>query len=624
MKRFLIVLLLSLSCGVICAQQSEDEKLALQYYKDKEYDKAIELFDKLQVQKPNSYIYYYYYSSLLELERYDDLEKMTKKQVRNFPNVQRYKVDLAYAYERSGDGQKAEKMYQDLLKDLPAKEFSVQELYNSFYSRLKYDYAIETILKGRKLLSDEHLLSTELINLYQQLNQTDKVIEEVLYQVKDDDQSQLAQAQTGLQNLLLNDDDQQKYNTVKTTLQKYTQKYPSNICYLSLLYWIDQLHKDYAEAFVLAKAIDKRTKLEGIRTYELACLAADNRDYETAIEALNFIIAKGEDVHNYVFAKMKIIDVKYQQLTSTSPVKLVDAINLEKEFKKALDENGLHSGTMDWIRKYAHLLAFYVNKPQEAIDLLNKAMTSAARDQSERNQYKIDLADVQLYMGDVWDATLNYSQVDKDMPNDPLGNEAKFKNAKLSFYIGEFDWAKSQLDVLSAATTKLIANDAIYFSLLISDNQPDNEDAGDNQDTTYALFSKESDNLPLKEYAKADFLIFQNKDDAAVSVLDSVILLAPFGTLVDDALYQKALIFIKRKDYLGAESLLKNIEENHSTELLADDAVYQLAQLYEYYLKNIPLAMEYYQKVMKNYSSSLYVVDSRKHYRALRGDNVTD
>ena len=170
MKRFLIVLLLSLSCGVICAQQSEDEKLALQYYKDKEYDKAIELFDKLQVQKPNSYIYYYYYSSLLELERYDDLEKMTKKQVRNFPNVQRYKVDLAYAYERSGDGQKAEKMYQDLLKDLPAKEFSVQELYNSFYSRLKYDYAIETILKGRKLLSDEHLLSTELINLYQQLN----------------------------------------------------------------------------------------------------------------------------------------------------------------------------------------------------------------------------------------------------------------------------------------------------------------------------------------------------------------------------------------------------------------------------------------------------------------------
>lgn len=620
MKRFLLTLLFVFSFIALFAQQSDDEKLAIQYYKDKEFDKAIELFEKIQNKNPNTYTYYYYYASLMELERYSDLEKLTKRQIKNFPNVQRYKVDQGYAYERSGNGQKAEKIYQDLIKDLPAKEFSVQELYSAFYSRAKYDYAIEAILKGRRLLNNEQLLTKEIVNMYQHLNQTDKIIEEVLSLVKGEDATYMDQAKNAIQNLLLDDEDNQKYNTVKTTMQKYSQKNPSNINYMMLLYWVNQLHKEYGEALVLAKAIDKRQKIEGVHTYELATVAADNHDFATAIEALEFIIGKGEGVNNYVQAQMKILDVRYQQMIESSPIKLVDAINLERDFKRVLDENGLHSGTADWIRKYAHLLAFYVNKPEEAVTVLTQAMNNATRDAKEKNQYKVDLADVQLYMGNVWDASLNYSQVDKELPNDEIGNEAKFKNAKLSFYIGEFDWAKSQLDVLSAATTKLIANDAIYFSFLISDNQEEEEE--DDEDTTYLLFQRTSLNLPLQKYAKADFLIFQNKDEEALVMLDSVITVSPVGSLVDDALYQKALILTKRKDYLGAEALYKNIVENHSTELLADDAVFRLAELYEYYIKDISKAMEYYQKILRDFSGSLYVVEARKHFRALRGDSV--
>ena len=623
MKRVLFLLLLLVSLGTLAAQQSDDEKLALQYYKDKEYDKAIELFEKIQAKKPSSYIYYYYYNALLELERYSELEKLVKKQIKSFANVQRYKVDLGYVYERSGDNTKAEKQYQELLKNLQAKEYAVQELYSAFYSKLKIDYAIEAIQKGRRLMNNPQLLSKELINLYQYQHQTDKVIEEVLSMVKDDnEQKYMDQAKTAIQNLLMDDEDNQKYNTVKVSLQKVIQKNPNNLSYLTLLYWVNQLHKEYGEALILAKAIDKRMKTECVKTYELACLAADNRDYSTAIEALEYIINLGDGVHNYNQARMKILDVRYSQLTSTSPVKMTEAVRLMRDYQTLIDENGIQSSTMDWIRKYAHLLAFYVNKPQEAINVLNQAM-SFTRDAKEKNQFKIDLADVQLYMGNVWDATLNYSQVDKDLPNDALGNEAKFKNAKLSFYIGEFEWAKSQLDVLSAATSKLVANDAIYFSLLISDNQEeDEEEDEDDEDTTYLLFENPSTNLPLKKYAEADFLIFQNKDEQALVQLDSVITLSPLGSLVDDALYQKALIYIKQKNYLGAESLLKQIEEKHGGELLGDDAVFKLAELYEYYLKDIPQAMEYYLKIMQNYSGSLYVVEARKHYRALRGDTI--
>ena len=620
MKKIIVILLLLFSCASIAvAQQSQEEQLALQYYKDKEYDKAVELFEKIHAKKPDSYIYYYYFYSLLELERYDDAEKMLKKQVRAYPNTPRYKVDLGFVYERSGENAKAEKLYQECLKNLPAKETAVNELNNAFMSRGKYDYAAETILKGRKLLNNEQLLSKNLINIYKLQHHNDKIIDEVIALVKTDNEKYEKEVQTAIQDLLLDDEDNQQYMSIRTALQKFSQKNPSNILCIKELYWISQLHKDFEEAFVLAKALDKRLKMEGIFTYELATVAAENRDYNTAIEALNYIIKKGEDTHNYIQAKMKILDVKYMQLTETSPVKMVDAINLEQDFRKALEENGIHSGTLDWIRKYAHLLAFYVNKPQEAIDVLNQAM-AATRDNKEKNQYKIDLADVQLYTGEIWDASLNYSQVDKDLPNDVLGNEAKFKNAKLSFYIGEFNWAKSQLDVLAAATSKLIANDAIYSSMLISDNLEEEEE--DESDTTGALFSNSEGNLALKMYAKAEFLIFQNKDDEALRALDSVMLLSPFGTLMDDALYQKALILIKQKNYFEAEKLLKRVIENYGDQLLADDAVFKLAELYEYYLKDIPQAMEYYQKILKDYSDSLYVVQARNRYRALRGDNV--
>ena len=618
MKKAIVILLLLFSCaGVAIAQQSQEEQLAMQYYKDKEYDKAVELFEKIHAKKPDSYIYYYYYHALLELERYNDAEKMLKKQVKAYPNVQRYKVDLGYVYERSGDNAKAEKIYQECLKNMQAKETAVSELNNAFMSRGKYEYAAEAIQKGRKLLNDEQYLSKNLISIYKILHMNDKIIDEIIALVKTDNEKYEKDVQTAIQDLLVDDDDDQQYMAIRTALQKFSQKYPNNILCIKELYWISQLHKDFEEAFVLAKALDKRLKVEGVYTYELATVAAENHDYATAIEALNYIIKRGEETHNYVQAKMKILDVKYMQLIETSPVKMVDAVNLEQDFKKALEENGIHSGTMDWIRKYAHLLAFYVNKPQEAIEVLNQAM-AATRDAKEKNQYKIDLADVQLYIGEIWDASLNYSQVDKDMPNDVLGNEAKFKNAKLSFYIGEFSWAKSQLDVLAAATTKLIANDAIYSSMLIADNLEEEE--RDETDTTMALFGNSEGNLALKMYAKAEFLIFQNKDDEALKALDSVMILSPFGTLVDDALYQKALILIKQKNFFEAEKLLKRIVEDYGDQLLADDAVFQLAELYEYYLKDVPKAMEYYQKILKDYNDSLYVVQARNRYRTLRGD----
>ena len=460
------------------AQRDPQEKLAIQYYQNGEYEKAKEIFKPIYEKNNSSYIYVYYYQVLVEMQDYKELEKVAKNQHKKFPKVQRYIVDLAYVYEVSGNTSKAVKEYEDAIKNVPNVENSYKELYNAFLYKAKRDYAMETLLRGRKQLNNPKLFSKELTNLYLQLKLYDNVIEEAITLLADDDAKYMATAEQNLQNLLMDDEDGQRYLKIKSKLQETIQKHPNNQSYVSLLYWIYQLNKDYPAAFILAKSIDKKRANDGATVYTLARSMANNREYDLAMEALKYVISKGESSSYYYSAKYDLLNLRYQKLISTYPIDLNAAKALEKEYQKVLDENGVHEGTSDVVHKYAHLLAFFVNKPDQAINLLDTAMRYADRDIKEKALYKMDKADILLHVGEIWDATLLYSQIDKELPNDTIGHLAKFKNAKLSFYIGEFAWAESQLDILRAATTKLIANDAMYLSFVISDNIEEEEEIG--------------------------------------------------------------------------------------------------------------------------------------------------
>ncbi|HPE39615.1 MAG TPA: tetratricopeptide repeat protein [Bacteroidales bacterium] len=606
----------------LCAQNNPDEKLAIQFYQNGEYEKAKELFQKIYDKKQDTYIYFYYYRTLLELQEYKDLERVVKKQQKAYPTLQRYKIDLGYVYEISGKNKDAYEVYDEAIKKVPNTENAYRELYNAFLAFGKRDYAEIVLMKARKQLQNNKLFSRELTMIYQQLNLTDKIFNEALNLIQDDDVTYLVPAQEILQNLLIDDPDNQKHHTIKNGLKKAIQNNPNNSCYLKLYYWICILNKDFSEGLQIAKAIDRRSKNSGDILLDFALIAKENRAYDLAIDALNAIIERKLDLPISTSAQFELLNVKYLRLTSISPVKLQDAQALELEFKKMIDEYGIHSGTSDWIRKYAHLMAFYSNKPDEASIILNKAITNAENDKRVIATYKIDLADILLHTNQIWDATLLYSQVDKDFPNDTIGQVAKFKNAKLSFYIGEFAWAQSQLDVLRAATSKLISNDAMYLSFIISDNQEDEEES-DEEDTLNTLFNDNTThNIALRMFAKADFLIFQNNDNEALKYLDSITIYSPLSPLTDDVLYTRAQIATRQKDFFAAEKYYKKILEYYSTDILGDDALFKLAELYEYYLTNIPEAMACYQKLLKEYPGSLYVVDARKRFRYLRGDNL--
>ena len=241
MRRFLLTCLLALLTSMVFAQQTPEEQLAIQYYKDGEYEKASELFEKIQLTKKNAYIYYYHFQTLYELHDLDKLEKLAKKQCKLFPEQQRYRIDLGFVYEMSNQIGKAEKEYQGALKEMAAKEYSIREIYSAFLSKGKREYALNALLKGRTLLNNNKLFTKEVTGIYSQLGRSDKLFEEAIALISDNDAKYLPQAEEIIQNALADDENQQKYLMIKTLLQKNMQKYPDNDCYTLLLTWVYQV-----------------------------------------------------------------------------------------------------------------------------------------------------------------------------------------------------------------------------------------------------------------------------------------------------------------------------------------------------------------------------------------------
>jgi TolA-binding protein len=189
------------------------------------------------------------------------------------------------------------------------------------------------------------------------------------------------------------------------------------------------------------------------------------------------------------------------------------------------------------------------------------------------------------------------------MKTDTLGQEAKFRNARLAYYKGEFEWAKAQLDVLKAATSKLISNDALELSLLIGDN---------------LVFDTTGDGLRM--FSRADLWMYQNKLADALATLDSLEVAFPSSSLSDDILYRKATIALRQSRFTDAAKLFDQIIANYKKDILADNALFKLAEINEKNLGNTARAMEMYKELMTDFPGSLFVVEARKRFRTLRGD----
>lgn len=580
------------------------EELAAHYYLNGEYDKAADQYEKLYSQNPNKYYYNYLLSCYIQLKDFKKAEKLVNKQTKR-DAAPAYLVDLGYVYEKNGEAEKAKKYWDNLIKETKTTNPGYYvDMANAFIQRDQKTYALNTLKQGRTVLKGSYGFNMEMAAIYKASNNPGEMFKEYLAFVSDNPDRR-DMVQTELLNVIGADGTGERGKQLKGLLLEEITKSPDKQQFAEMLIWLHMQLKEFDAAIVQAKALDKRLKENGDRLMDLGEVCATNDNYDAATRAYQYVVDKGKSNPNYVQARLNLLDVQYKKITNTYNYTTADLTNLESQYKITLDELGKNNGTIELMRNLAHIQAFYLNKTDSAAVLLEEAIKVPTFREKAIAECKLELGDVMLLQGEIWEASLLYSQVDKAYKHDAIGSEAKLRNARLYYYKGDFQWSKAQLDVLKAATAKFIANDAMELSIFISSN------IGSDSITTH-----------LEMFSRADLLYFQNRFDDSQKVLDSISFAFPENDLADDILYRKANIAYRTGNFAKAADFYNEVATKYPDELLADDALFKLASIYQFNLGDNTKAMEMYEKLMSDFPGSVYVVEARKRFRTLRGDKV--
>lgn len=595
--RTLLILILLPLFGLA---QTSDEELAAQYFGNGEYNKAVVLYKKLFKKNPSSiYIYQNYLESLIKLNEYDEAEKILEKQIRRFPENYTYSVDLGHLNSTMGDDKKAREIYEDDIKNVSASTDRIESLAAAFLKHNLTDYAIQTYMKGRRILHSDAFFSEELVALYYLRGEEQKVVTECLNLLKLNAMN-LPLVKSSLVRLI---DAEKEVDFLQRETLSYLQKNPNNPAFDDLLMWVYLQQKKFAAASRQAMAMDKRERGGGYRVMELAKTCMENESYDIASRCYQYVVDLGPEEKYFMVAKLGLLESSYLQITEVGKYTREDLVSLESKYQEFLKSFGKNWNTVRAMKRLSELYIFYLHDVDKGIAILEQIVDMQRLQPHFKGEVKLSLGDAYLMADRVWDAALLYGQVDKEFKEDPLGQEAKFRNAQLSFYQGDFDWAKDQLDVLKTATSQLIANNAIELGLLIQDNM--------GLDSNYEA---------MNEYAKIRLLLFQNRYKECEERLQLLPFRFPDHALEDEIYFTKAQLAEKQQKWDEAIKNYTVVAETFGDDILADNALYNMALIYEDHLNDKEKALKTWESIILDHSGSLFVVEARKHYRKLKSD----
>jgi tetratricopeptide (TPR) repeat protein len=593
MRKVLLTLMLLIEVHFGNAQNNEI--LADSYYKKGEFKKALIIYQNLLKEKPYSYNYIFkVVDTHQQLEQFDMAEDILVQKLAKRRNPTLI-VELGYNYQLRDSLDKAHILYKEAITYINEKPNYIYSIARKFEEHSLLDEAIKIYNKAKQLTPDKNY-NIQLARIYGDQGDVEKMFENYIEYI-DYKPNYLNNIKRSVSDFISENKDNENNVFLRRQLLKKLQQNPSSYWY-EMLSWLYVQEKAYAKSFIQEKAIYKRNPESLDRILELAITALNDSDNDTAKDIFNYILKTTLDPSTALTAHQFILQID----SKNGDKKSLDRI--EEKYKELFQTFGLSELTLSLQLAYGEFLAFYQKDTDAATKFLRKSMKLNISDYQEAT-VKLLLADVLVLQEKFNEALIFYSQIQANLKNSTISQEARFKVAKTSYYKGDFDWAESQLKILKSSTSQLIANDALDLKLLISDNK-----------------YEDSTRTALKLYAKSDLYTFQNKTDKAISILDKILAEHKGESIIDQALYQQAKLYEKKKLFNKAEANYLLIIKDFREEILIDDALYHLAELYNTFLSKTEDAKANYERIIFEHEDSIYFIDARKKFRMLRGDPI--
>lgn len=588
----------------VFAQNQENIQLAQQFFEQGEYAKAADLFKK-SVNDAGVFfdIYEDYLETLRQLKDSKAEEELINKAYLISGKDPLYLFELALFYERQGNQKAAQKQFDKALGALKQTAYQIHAIAKRMLEADKPELARNIYLKGKEIFKDPTAFELELAYISGVLGDFEGMVRSFIQYIQNKPQ----EINQVIQLLEQHIENKEKADILEAelikTIGKDKQAWPA----IELLVWLYKKQEDYASALDQVRSLDLLRNEDGTKVIELARLAFREKDYRTAIRGYQYIIQKGAAHPYYTTAALELISTQKEVIFQKNKYEQSDLVQLKNSYQQLIRENISSYNTALAKIDLADLEARYLYQTDSAIILLNGLLQDRHVQKDLIVKTKLALGDYYIMNGEHWESTLLYTQVEKEYKGTPLGEEAKFRNARLAYFKGDFDWALTQLKVIKGNTFELISNDAIELAVFISDNY--------NQDY-------EEDKAAMKNFSEMDLLYFQNHLTEADKIADLMLRNYAGHPIEDDIYFMKAKISKKQQNYTEAEKYLLKISENYPTGIMADDAIFQLAEMYENQLQNPEKAKAFYEKILMEYPDSVFTIEARKRYRTLRGDQL--
>ena len=589
MKKILLILILFFSLWT----NAQNEQLANNYFDRGDFEKALLSYEDLLKNQIGNFNYFQrIIECYQQLQQYDKAQKAIEVQLDKFKQNQLL-VELGYNFQLQKNQEKANKYYNQAIDKIKKNANEVYGIAYVFEKKALVDYALlayKTALEKDPKMSFNFQMAT----LYGQQGNTDLMIDTFLQESFQNPQN-LPLIQNQLSRFMTEDVDASFNDSLKKALLVRAQK-TQDIFWNDFLSWLFIQQKEYGKAFIQQKAIYKRNPDSFANIVNLGQMAIDDNDQDSATEILNFVLQNTRDLDLLIQSNSYLIEMKIDHATEK------DYLTITAELDKLIKEFGVSPYTLSLLKLQADFNAFHLNNSEKAKAILKSAMEMPIN-RYQLAEVKMELADILLFEEKFNQALIYYSQIDEDMSGDIIGQEASLKTAKTSYFKTDFEWASHQLKVLKSASSQLIANDALDLFLLVSDNTVE-----------------DSLQVALKKFARADFLLYQNKKTAALAGFQLILKEHKGEDIEPVTLLRIGKIYEKMGDFANALANYDAIITKHKDCIYIDEALYFSAEIYNIQLKDPEKAKPLYEEMLTKHEDSIFYVDSRNKYRKLRGD----
>ncbi|WP_284650763.1 tetratricopeptide repeat protein [Flavobacterium terrisoli] len=589
MKKLLSILFIFVSLWA----NAQNEQLANNYFDRGEFEKALVSYEELlKAQAGNSNYFQRVVECYQQLQQFDKAEKAIQERLDKY-RQSNLLIELGFNYQLQKNQDKAEKYYEQAIDKIKKNANEAYGIAYTFEKKALFDKALlayKTAIETDSRLS----FNFQMAMLYGQKGETDLMIETYLLEASQNPQN-LPIIQNQLSRFMTEDSDVAFNDALKKALLVRAQK-TQDVFWNDFLSWYFVQLKEYGKAFVQQKAIYKRNPESFGNIVNLGEMAIADNDQESAKEILTFVLDNTNDLELLIQANSYLMEMKINHATDK------DYAAITEELDKLIKEFGVSPYTLSLLELEAKFTAFNLNNPEKAKVILKNAMEMPIN-RYQTAELKMQLADILLLEEKFNQALIYYSQVSEDMAGDVVGQEANLKTAKTSYFKTDFEWATHQLKVLKSASSQLIANDALDLFLMISDNTVE-----------------DSTQVALKKFARADFLLYQNKKAESLAQFE-LILKEHKGEEIEPVTQLRiGKIHEKKGDFVKALESYAAIITNHKESIYIDEALYYSAEIYNSNLSDPEKAKPLYEEVIFKHEDSIYFVDSRNKYRKLRGD----